>query len=74
MRRYHRTLACLSLLATAACTADSVTGPQAAPRHLTGAEIVDVREVRGRESAVQGRVASDVILITTTRVGTSSAP
>jgi TonB-dependent starch-binding outer membrane protein SusC len=31
MRRPHRTLACLSLLATAACTADSVAGPQAVP-------------------------------------------
>lgn len=31
MRRSHRTLAFLSLLATAACTADSVAGPQAVP-------------------------------------------
>lgn len=121
MKRPHRTLACLSLLATAACAADSVAGPQAVPapkvqakaarpvdppgapqrgpkqvritrlggeplfivdgvvqreepRHLTGAEIVDVRVVRGRESAVQGRPAQDMIFITTTRAGTSSAP
>jgi hypothetical protein len=31
MRRLHRTLACLSLLASAACTADPVTEPQAVP-------------------------------------------
>ncbi|HEY0015438.1 MAG TPA: hypothetical protein VGC13_03940 [Longimicrobium sp.] len=31
MRRHHHTLVCLSLLATAACTLDSVTGPQAVP-------------------------------------------
>lgn len=31
MRRRHHTLICLSLLATAACTADSVAGPQAVP-------------------------------------------
>jgi hypothetical protein len=120
MRRHHRTLACLSLLATAACTADSVAGPQAVPapkvqaraarpidlpaapqrgprevritllkgeplfivdgviqreepRHLTGAEIVDVRVVRGREPAVHGRPAQDVIFITT-RAGASSMP
>jgi outer membrane cobalamin receptor len=31
MRRYHRMIAGLSLLATAACAADSVAGPQAVP-------------------------------------------
>jgi TonB-dependent SusC/RagA subfamily outer membrane receptor len=38
MRRFHRTLAGLSLLATAACAADSVVGPRAAPAPGAAAE------------------------------------